>query len=203
MFLMRRAERGKVTLRLGDVIDSVGPEGFILVALVVALPFASPLSLGPVTTPASLFLLYVGWMFARGKAIGRVPERWRKTPLPLLFVRTMRRWIIRLSARLRLHQKPVSQSSHQSFSRSCGWGIVVAAVLLGVPIPLLPLTNTFPALGVAAFCLAFLLQSNRWFAAGVGFSVLGSLIFLGLGLATWFLGIEGLMAIIASFRGNV
>ncbi|MGF1571683.1 MAG: exopolysaccharide biosynthesis protein [Sumerlaeia bacterium] len=190
---MRLAEKGKVALRLGDVLDVLGKEGIVLAALVLALPFSSPLSLGPVTTPASLVLMFIGWKIARGVDSAPTPERWRAVGLPRGFVRLTRRWLIRLSNRWKWNRTMIAGVQNQAFTRACGWGIFVAAFLLAVPIPLLPLTNTFPALGVVAFCLALLLQSNRWFLLGVGFCVVGSIIFAALGALVWFIGVDGIL----------
>ena len=200
LFLMRQAERDNGELRLGDVLDAVGPRGLVVAAMMVAMPFVSPLSLGPITTPASLFLLFAGWRIMAGRGNGGATSRWRGLALPSVFARAMRTWIVRLARRQRWNRKRLAADVSPEFSRRCGAGVLAAAFLLGIPIPLLPLTNTFPALGVSAFCLALLLGSRRWFLAGSAFSLFGALVFAGLGTAVWMIGIEGVGELLDSWR---
>ncbi len=196
--LMRQSERTQNALRLGDLIDVINHDGLIVAALVISLPFASPLSLGPITTPASLFLLYAGWKTYRGARSEPASRKWKELSLPGPFVKTMRRCIVYSSNRLKWHRKRLSSKPGNQFQVRCGAGLILSAIILGIPVPLLPLTNTFPALGAASFSLALLLNSSRWFITGYLMNILGILVFASLGILIWWLGVDVLFSYFTS-----
>lgn len=65
----------------------------------------------------------------------------------------------------------------------CASGLIAGAILLAVPIPLLPLTNTFPALGILLLSLGWLEHDGALTLLGFA-SLLASLVlFIALGVA--------------------
>lgn len=175
----RARYRARQGLLLGDFLEGLGARGAALAALMIALPFGTPVSLGPIATPASLMCMLLGWHLARGRETFPVPARLLRVPIPERFFRIMRSTLARLARRQRWHRpRPaeVQPAALPGFRRWCGGGVLVAAFLLAVPIPFLPMTNMFPALGVVAFAAAYLRASRRDFALGVGLSILGALI---------------------------
>jgi hypothetical protein len=80
-------------------------------------------------------------------------------------------------------------------AKATGYGIVAGAILMAVPIPLLPLTNTFPALALVFFGLAQLKLSYAKLLIACGFLVLSVLLFVALGIGIAVLGLEGVRAL--------
>lgn len=191
--LARNAWRNKARVTLLDVIQALGPGGIAIAVLLLAVPFISPISLGPATTIVSLFMIVVGYRIARGREDLPFPDRWMQFALPARFLHVMRRLVVRISRRKKWHLEPLPPETHgHQFRALCGWGIVVGGLLLAVPIPMLPLTNTFPALGIISFCLALLFQKWRPFFLGIVFCVAGVLVFAILIVVVLLIGVESI-----------
>lgn len=84
----------------------------------------------------------------------------------------------------------------------CGTGIVAGALLLAVPIPLLPLTNTFPALGILLFALGRLERDGLLTVLGSASLLLSAAIFGALGAAVSLLGWEVVRGAIPFIGGS-
>jgi hypothetical protein len=186
-------------LQLGELLDSLGNSGAPVTALVLALPFVSPLSLGPVTMPVSVMILLIGIHLMRGRERFPVPARFLSIPLPQGIFRLMRRVIAALSRWFRWHMVPVSPATidggRDTFRLACAAGILFGALLLAVPIPFIPLTNTFPALAIIAFCVAYLRRGHKEFYWGMAFTTAALLVFAIYGFIVYTLGMEGLQTL--------
>lgn len=174
----------------------------MLAAALLALPFLSPVSLGPVTTPVSLLIALLGWQLLFQREGAPLPERLLDVSVPrgahrvmTSVLRRTHRWLHRVS-RPRLVHLVVGTRGRIL----CGVGIVAGALLLAVPIPLLPLTNTFPALGILLFALGRLERDGLLVLLGSASLLLSVAIFGALGAAVAFLGweaVHGLLPFVA------
>lgn len=168
--------------RLGDMLAPLGTRAVALAAVLVALPFVWPLSLGPFTLGASAVLFYLGISLARGSDRLNLPQKCLDCRIPGKVFRVTR-WVVAQLAKFRhgdhpsAHRHPLPQER----IAVAGWGILVGAALLAVPIPFLPLTNTFPALGVIC-CAQYLLRGHRYLLllATASYAA-GALLLVGLG----------------------
>ncbi|HEX8360240.1 MAG TPA: exopolysaccharide biosynthesis protein, partial [Longimicrobium sp.] len=145
---------------LGDVLAALGPRAGALGAALLALPLVSPMNLGPVTLAASAAIALLGLGMLRRNGPAPLPARLLAVPVPRPVFRVMRAMLARLSAWTHRPQ-PARTAAWVRGSvgrRICGAGIVAGAALLAIPVPILPLTNTFPALAVVFFVLGW---SNR------------------------------------------
>jgi hypothetical protein len=177
---------------LRHLLHPLGAEASALTAALLALPFLSPVSLGPVTTPASVLLALLGWQMLREREGAPLPERLLRVSVPqavhrgmTVAVRRVHRWLHRIS-RPRLPRLVEGRRGRLV----CGGGMLAGAVLLAVPIPLLPLTNTFPALGILLFALGRLERDGLLAVLGAAALVLSAGIFGAYGAAVYLLGWE-------------
>lgn len=176
----------------------LGAEATALAAALLALPFLSPVSLGPITTPASLLIALLGWQVLRQREGTPLPERLLDVSVPQAAHRAMgavlrhaHRWLSRVSRPRLVHLVDGGRGRVL-----CGAGVLAGAILLAVPIPLLPLTNTFPALGILLFALGRLERDGLLTVLGSLALLLSAGIFAALGAAVSVLGWEALQALL-------
>lgn len=182
--------RGGSAPTLGHLLAPLGAEASALATALLALPFLSPVSLGPITTPASALIAIIGWQLFRAEGRTRLPERLLRVSVPLsahramtTVLRRVHRWMHRIS-RPRLPQLVEGRRGRMI----CATGVMAGALLLAVPIPLLPLTNTFPALGILLFALGWLERDGVLTVLGSAALLLSTAIFAALGTAVAVLG---------------
>ncbi|MCX7718710.1 MAG: exopolysaccharide biosynthesis protein [Candidatus Sumerlaeaceae bacterium] len=173
---MRLKYRRGESVTLSDLVVPLGPRAAALGSAIMAAPFVLPVSLGPLTLPASLLicLLSLGLMAGALKMAG--PHR-----QAALNQGRLGSWLAR--QRMRLMATPFPEAIHRVLSRFarstvkwkrrlsrprlfglvdgwrgeaiCGAGLLVGALLLMVPLPLIPLGNTFPALAIVLFAVGW------------------------------------------------
>jgi hypothetical protein len=176
---------------VGDLLRPLGPGAGALGAALLALPFLSPVSLGPVTTPASAAIALLGWRLARGHGNAPLPERLMRVRLPVAVHRAMGRTLEAVLARV----ERVSRVRHARLvegargRRLCGGGILLGALLLAVPVPLLPLTNTVPALAILCFAMGWTHRDGLLTAWGGAALALSTAIFAALGTGVALFGV--------------
>ncbi|CAA9301509.1 MAG: Exopolysaccharide synthesis, ExoD [uncultured Gemmatimonadetes bacterium] len=170
---------------LGDVLAALGPRAGALGAALLALPLVSPMNLGPVTLAASAAIGLLGLGMLRRGDPPPLPARLLAVPVPRPVFRVMRAMLARLSRWIERPQ-PARTAAWVRGSvgrRICGAGIVAGAALLAIPVPILPLTNTFPALAVVFFVLGWSNRDARLTAWGMAALLAGAAVFAALGIA--------------------
>jgi hypothetical protein len=170
----RYQRQGSATI--GDLMGALGARSGALGAALLALPFLSPLSLGPVTSPASAAIAVLGLHMLRLRDGMPLPARLLRAPLPRLVHRVMSRMLHRMSrwTERAPGARPSPWVRGPVGRRVCGAGVLAGAALLMVPLPFLPLTNTFPALAILFFVLGWSnrdVRLTRYGVAALGFSV--------------------------------
>jgi len=145
-------------LTLGELADRLGEAGFCFVAMLLAVPFFQPMSLGPFTMASGGVFLLVGWQMGRGHHRLKLPERARAWHLRgkgwtrvLKFFRKAMVWLSRWTG-----PRFSSCVDGPTGSRFVGWLIFIGGGLLAIPFANLPLNNTFPALMIFFAGLAWL-----------------------------------------------
>jgi hypothetical protein len=170
---------------LGDLLVPLGREATALAAALLALPFLSPVSLGPITTGASVLIALLGCQLLRADHAAPLPARLLRLPVRWAAHRAMHTALRRVHRLMHRLSRP--RLLHLVAGRRgrliCGAGLIAGALLLAVPIPLLPLTNTFPALGVLLFALGWLERDGVLTLLGGTAHVLSALVFAALGVA--------------------
>lgn len=195
---------------VGHLVSSLGKEAAALSAALLALPFLSPLSLGPITTPVSAVIAILGWQLLRSSSASHVGTRFLRVQVPYAVHHAMTT-VLRRVHRL-VHRSSRERITHLVEGRRgrliCAVGIIAGAVLLAVPIPLLPLTNTFPALGILLFALGWLERDGLMTLLGAVSLVLAVAIFTVLGVAVATFGREVIQSgldwrgLISTIRGS-
>lgn len=178
--------------RLRDLLEPLGPEGAALGAALLSLPFLLPVSLGPITSPFSVLIALLAVQLLRRREGAPLPARVLDVSVPQAVHRVMskvlrrvRRWVHAVSRERMTH---LVEGPRGRFL--CGAGILAGAVLLAVPVPLLPLTNTFPALSVLLFALGWVERDGLLTVLGSAAVVVSVAVFTGLGVAVALLGWE-------------
>ncbi len=183
--ILKEFEVETVTLR--EVLGLLQGRGYVLLLMLLALPFCTPVPLPGLSTPFGATIALIGLRLACG-ARPWLPERLLDTRLPpeifarvfavtrrliLAFERLLRPRLLWLTAsnRLRqLHAMPV----------------VVCAMLLLLPLPV-PFSNTLPSWGILLIAGGLLERDGAFIAAGYLTTLLTVAFFTLLGL----FGVEG------------
>jgi hypothetical protein len=173
-------------LPMGEVLDRLGDASFALICILVALPFLQPFNLGPFAAVGSLHFLALGWQLARGRPTPWVPARLREISFS---AGTWRRLlgvcrVVITGCRRFTRQRYTEWTRGPRGHRTCGALLMVGGLLLALPFPGIPFTNTLPALMLVCVCIADLEQD--------GLLLLPALFFLAASLAYFAFVLYGL-----------
>ena len=149
----RRAIEGhQVTLR--ELLLLVGEQGLLVFCAILAMPFLLPVSLPFMSTALGVPMLLIGYAVTMNR-VPWLPDRVLDHSLPSATVqhaleraaKTFDRFEHLVRPRmLRLTATPRVNAVH-------GVALVIVVVALMAPLPLIPLANTLPAIGVILLCL--------------------------------------------------
>jgi hypothetical protein len=143
--ILREFEVETVTLR--EVLGLLQGRGFVLLVMLLALPFCTPVPLPGVSTPFGLIIGIIGARLACG-AKPWLPSRLLDTRLsPKIFGKVFaltRKIILGFERLLRPRLLWVTSSSRRQLHAV---PIVICAALLLLPLPI-PFSNTIPAWGI-------------------------------------------------------
>lgn len=178
--ILREFEVETVTLR--EVIGVLHGRGFLLLLLLLALPFTTPVPLPGVSTPFGLIIGLIGLRLACGEKPW-LPAKLLDTRLPpkvfkkvfaitqkiiLAFERMLRPrllWVTGTAWSERLHAVP----------------IVLCALFLLLPLPI-PFSNTLPAWAILLMAAGLLERDGGFILAGYAVTLLSVAFFGALGL---------------------
>jgi hypothetical protein len=139
--------RPAVTVR--ELLDLIGEQGLLLFCVFLGVPFLLPVAVPGTSTLFGVLLILVG----AGVTMNRVPwlpERLLARSMNSDHVANVLRRCAGISRRFEHLVRPrLLQLTHgPSLNRLNGAMLVWAALLLMAPLPLIPLTNTVPAIGI-------------------------------------------------------
>ena len=175
---------------LREMLDRLGRSSFCFAALLLAVPFVQPFSLGPFTMMAAIAIMIIGWQMGTGKA---------KPVLPDVSARLLihgKGWVgvlhfcKRLLAFCRRFTR-VRMSSWVSGSkgeRFVGWLIFTGGALIAVPAANLPFNDTLPALMVVFACIGWLERDGLMVVVSLAWGAITLLYFAALIVALYFFG---------------
>lgn len=188
-FILREFEVEAVTLR--EVMAVLEGRGYVLLVMLLALPFATPIPLPGLSPPLGFVIALIGLRLALGQKPW-LPARLLDTVLPpRLFakvfeaarrilrcfeylLRPRARWLTASAGLRQLHALP----------------IFLAGLLLLLPLPV-PFSNTLPALSILLLSAGLLERDGLFIVAGHVAFVASAAFFIVLGFA----GAEGFEAI--------
>jgi hypothetical protein len=142
----------QVTLR--QLLVLVGEQGLLVFCAILAMPFLLPVTLPFMSTALGAPMLLIGVAVTLNR-VPWLPDRLLDRALPSETVRHVLERAIRTADRfehlvrprlLVLTDTPMVNVVH-------GVALVVAVLALMAPLPLIPLANTLPAIGVLLLCL--------------------------------------------------
>ena len=145
------------SVTLAAVLDMLGREGFLLFAVFLTLPFMVPVSIPGVSTVFGAVILLIGLSVMINRQPW-LPDRFMKRAFPAGKLRTALQkgevWLNRLERISRPRLPRMSQGA--VMARLNGFMLVIGALLLMVPLGLIPLTNTLPGLAILFLSMGIL-----------------------------------------------
>jgi len=177
-------------ISLREMLDRLGRSSFCFAALLLAVPFVQPFSLGPFTMMSAAAIMIIGWQMGTGQ---------KKPVLPQASARIMihgKGWVgvlhfcKRLLAFCRRFTR-VRMSSWVSGSkgeRFVGWLIFTGGALVAVPAANLPFNDTLPALMVVFACIGWLERDGLMVIVSLAWGAITVLYFAALIVALYFFG---------------
>lgn len=189
------AEADGVTL--GGMLDHLGRAGFCFAALLLAVPFIQPFSLGPLTMIGGVTFMVIGWQMGTGQASPALPAAALNLKIHGRGWVGVLRFCIRILTFCRRFTRVRMDHwvSGERGERFVGWLILTGGALLAVPVANLPFNNTLPALMILFACIGWLerdglmvLVSLAWgFVTLVYFAAVAlALVFFGKQILAWF-----------------
>jgi len=175
---------------LGEMLDRLGRSSFCFAALLLAVPFVQPFSLGPFTMMAAVAIMIIGWQMGTGR---------EKPVLPQASARLMihgKGWVgvLRFCKRLLAFCRRFTRVrmsfwvSGAKGERFVGWLIFTGGALIAVPAANLPLNNTLPALMVIFACIGWLERDGLMVVVSLAWGAITVLYFTALVVALLFFG---------------
>jgi hypothetical protein len=167
--ILREFEVETVTLR--EVLALMHNRGYVLLALLLALPFCTPVPLPGVSTPFGLIITIIGTRIALG-AKPWLPSRLLDTRLsPRIFTKVFaltRKIILGFERLLRPRMLWVTSTPRRE--QLHGIPIVICALMLLLPLPV-PFSNVIPAWGIMLLAGGLLERDGAFILAGYGASL--------------------------------
>lgn len=168
-------------VRLDEVIEVLRGRAYLLLLVLLALPFCTPIPLPGVSTPFGLVVALIGLRLALGMKPW-LPLRLLKTELPAGFFGKLIKFTRRLVGIFEklLRPRVLVLTKTEVLRRLHALVICIAGMALLLPLPI-PFTNTFPAWAILLIACGllerdglFVLAGHVVFAAGVAyFFILG------------------------------
>ena len=175
---------------LRDMLQKLGRSSFCFAALVLAVPFVQPFSLGPLTMLCAVSLMIVGWQMGSGREKPSLPQSAAGLNIHgrgwlgvLQFCKTLLAWCRRFT-RVRMP----SWVSGIRGERFVGWLIFTGGALIAIPAANLPFNNTLPALMVVFACIGWLEKDGLMVVVSILWGIATVLYFLAIGIALIFFG---------------
>jgi len=177
--LRTRAGSGPITLR--EVIQLLGGRAYLLLVLLLALPFITPIPIPGLSTPFGLAIALIALRLAIGQRPW-LPKKLQRKELPAGFIakvfRVAEKILLFLEKFLRprltfLTDTPLLRQLHAVL-------MLAAALALLLPLPI-PFTNTFPAWTILLLAAGLLERDGGFVLAGYLVFAAGVLYFVFLG----------------------
>ena len=175
------------SMTLGAMQECLGERGFGLLILVLALPFSSPVTIPGLSVPFGIVILWMSLRFALGRP-PRVPGFLGRRAVSHPVLKTLVGLAGGLSRRLDRVVKKRFPAVFRGRAMRAALGLCLASggFLLCLPFPpVIPFSNTVPAIGVVLVCAGLLEEDGLLVLVGAGVSVAA---WGYLGWMTWTVG---------------
>ncbi len=189
-----RAAIGERTVTLGEVIETLGLRAYLVLVVLLALPFITPLPLPFISTPFGLAIAGIALRLALGKPPG-VSAKLRAKVLPPGFIGRLLAVAAGLIRFLEKQLRPRlgALTATRPLVRLHAFMMLIAAGVLLLPL-FVPLSNAFPALCILLISAGLLERDGLAVIAGYGAFAAGVLYFIFLGesaagVIDWIMGL--------------
>lgn len=180
--LLTRFDHRPVTLR--EVIRALRGRAYMLIVILLSLPFVTPIPLPGLSTPLGLVIAFIALRLMLGQRPW-LPKKLQRKILPAGFfsrVLAVAARVIRLLESF-LRPRLAGLSASGRVLQVHAFFMLVAAVVLLLPLPI-PFSNTFPAWTILLLAAGMLERDGFFILLGYVVFVLGALYFMLLGHAT-------------------
>jgi len=185
---LAHASAGGITL--GEMLERLGRSSFCFAALLLAVPFIQPFSLGPLTMIGGITFIVLGWQMGRGKAAPALP------PAASRLLIHGKGWlgVLRFCKRLLAFCRKFTRARLQAWvsgprgERFVGWLILAGGALLAVPVANLPFNNSLPALMIVFACVGWLERDGLMVIVSLAWGIATLLYFTAVAVALLFFG---------------
>ncbi|MEI6491721.1 MAG: exopolysaccharide biosynthesis protein [Verrucomicrobiota bacterium] len=177
-------------ISLREMLDRLGRSSFCFAALLLAVPFVQPFSLGPYTMMAAIAIMIIGWQMGTGKAkpvLPRASAGLRIHGKGWVGVLVFCKRLLAVCRRFTRVRMP-SWVSGAKGDRFVGWLILTGGALIAVPAANLPFNNTLPALMVVFACIGWLERDGLMVIVSLAWGAVTVLYFAALIVALYFFG---------------
>ena len=154
------------SVQLDEVIITLQGRAYLLLLVLLALPFCTPIPLPGLSTPFGLVVAFIGLRLALGMKPW-LPQRLLKTELPPGFFGKLIKYtrsIVGLFERL-ARPRMLVLTKTEVLRRLHALAIFIAGVALLLPLPI-PFTNTFPAWAILLIACGLLERDGLFVLAG-------------------------------------
>ncbi len=175
---------------LGHMLDRLGQAGFCFAALLLAIPFVQPFSLGPLTMIGGITFVVLGWQMGTGKMSPVLPQKalnlhihgkgWVRV---LEFCLKLLAWCQRFT-KVRKEQWVTGAKGE----RFVGWLIFSGGALLALPMASLPFNNSLPALMIVFACVGWLERDGLMVIVSLAWGIATMFYFAAVAVAFVFFG---------------
>ncbi|MBE2205620.1 MAG: exopolysaccharide biosynthesis protein [Chthoniobacterales bacterium] len=177
---------------LGEMMEHLGRSSFCFVALLLAMPFVQPFSLGPLNMIGGFTFMIVGWQMGTGRSKPVLPKSAAKLNIH------GKGWVaaLRFCKRLLVFCRKFTRArlsgwvSGDKGEKIVGWLIFAGGALLAVPVANLPFNNTLPALMIVFACIGWLEKDGLMVIVSLAWGAATLLYFLAVALAVVFFGAQ-------------
>ncbi|MFH0980335.1 MAG: exopolysaccharide biosynthesis protein [Planctomycetota bacterium] len=186
------------SIPLRELLERLGEHGLLMTCLCLAMPFLVPVSIPGVSIAFGLVIVLI----ALGLATDRLPwlpQRLLGRRLPCVRLAVVLERAARLFFRIERFTRPrlLPLTSRSVVARLNGLALLVSGLMLMMPLGIVPLTNTLPALAVVLLSTG-IMQRDGFLVLGGYLALLATLVYFavlasgawvaGAGLRTLFTG---------------
>jgi len=175
---------------LGEMLERLGKAGFCFAALLLAVPFVQPFSLGPLTVIGGLTFTVIGWQMGRGRISPALPKQATRLNIHgvgwvrvLEFCQSILKFCNKFTRVRKEHW--VTGDRGESL---VGWLILSGGLLLAMPMASLPFNNSLPALMIVFACIGWLERDGLMVIISIGWGIATLLYFAAVAVAFFFFG---------------
>ena len=185
-----------VTVR--GLMELIGEQGLLLVCVFLSIPFLFPVAIPGTSTVFGLLMILIGFGVMANR-LPWLPARLLDHPLQARHVVPVLRKGAEWARRFEKLIKPrwLILTHGPTVNRLNGLILIVAAASLLAPLPMIPFSNTIPALGIALLALGMVERDGALIVLGYVASLLGGTYVGGVLWAAWRAG-KGLAGLIGA-----